>query len=193
MGELTAEKQELRRQVREMRRRQDGNILRRDSEALCVRLLELPELQRARWVFCYVSCKGEVETHGLLKTLLARGKRVAVPRCGANGAMDCVEIHALEELRPGSMGIPEPSPEAAAVPVREIDFAVVPALACGEDGSRLGQGGGYYDRFLAVYRGTSALLCREALLQTRVPLEPHDISIPCVITEAGVYDNGSIR
>jgi len=183
MGELTAEKQELRRQVREMRRRQDGNILRRDSEALCVRLLELPELQRARWVFCYVSCKGEVETHGLLKTLLARGKRVAVPRCGANGAMDCVEIHALEELRPGSMGIPEPSPEAAAVPVREIDFAVVPALACGEDGSRLGQGGGYYDRFLEQYTGPFAAVCLETFLFPTVPVEAHDRKMKLIVTQ----------
>ena len=183
MGELTAEKQELRRQVREMRRRQDGNILRRDSEALCARLLELPELQCARWVFCYVSCKGEVETHGLLKTLLAQGKRVAVPRCGANGAMDCVEIRGLEDLQPGKMGIPEPPPEAAAVPVEEIGFAVVPALACGQDGSRLGQGGGYYDRFLERYTGPFAAVCLERFLFPDVPMEAHDRKMKLIVTQ----------
>ena len=48
MRDLTAEKQEMRRQVREMRRRQNGNILRQESVELCARLLELPQLKCAR-------------------------------------------------------------------------------------------------------------------------------------------------
>ena len=183
MRDITAEKKELRRQVREMRRGQDANILQRESEALCARLLELPELQSARWVFCYVSCKGEPETHALLQTLLSQGKRVAVPRCGANGAMDCVEIHALEDLQLSKMGIPEPAPEWSAVPVEEIDFAVVPALACGEDGSRLGQGGGYYDRFLERYNGPFAAVCLEAFLLPTVPVEAHDRKMKLIVTQ----------
>lgn len=183
MRDLTAEKKELRRQVREMRRKQDENVLRHESAALCARLLELPELKCARWVFCYVSCKGEAETHSLLQKLLAQGKRVAVPRCGENGAMDCVEIHGQEDLQPGRMGIPEPSPEAAAVPVEEIDFAVVPALACGEDGSRLGQGGGYYDRFLERYTGPFAAVCLEAFLFPSVPVEAHDRKMKLIVTQ----------
>ena len=50
---------------------------------------------------------------------------------------------------------------------------------------RLGRGGGYYDRFLARYTGSTLLLCRERLLCPDIPREAHDICIPAVITEKG--------
>ena len=58
-------------------------------------------------------------------------------------------------------------------------------------GQRLGQGGGYYDRFLSNYRGGTVLLCREKLIREEIPLEPHDYPIPWVLTEVGLYEDGT--
>jgi 5-formyltetrahydrofolate cyclo-ligase len=34
----------------------------------------------------------------------------------------------------------------------ELNLLLIPALAVSEDGTRMGKGGGYYDRFLTRYR-----------------------------------------
>ena len=186
MQDLTTQKAELRRKIRKQRREQDLETLRLESRKACDRLLELPELQKANCVFCYVSCKGEAVTQPLIERLLSLGKRVVVPRCKEEGQMDCVEIRSLEELVPGRMNIPEPPVEVPATPAELVDFAVVPALACGEDGTRLGQGGGYYDRFLETTNCRFAALCLEAFLLPSVPTEAHDRKMMLIVTQRRV-------
>lgn len=183
MEQISEKKAELRARLRKARRELDREVLRRESEQLCRRLLELPELKRAGTVFCYVSCGGEVETHRLIKWLLSQGKRVLVPRCKANGVMDCVPITSLEQLQPGTMGILEPPMEMKSEDPAAVDFAVVPAVACGLDGSRLGQGGGYYDRFLEKTDCDFAAVCLEAFLLPTLPVESHDRTMKCIVTQ----------
>lgn len=186
MEPLAQQKARLRQELRRKRRQQDQTRLLCDSAAICDRLLSLPELQQARTVFCYVSYGGEVETHRLIERLLAQGKTVVVPRCKPEGKMDCVPIVKLSDLVPGVMNIPEPRADATCVPAETVDFAVVPAVACGRDGSRLGQGGGYYDRFLEQVDCAQAALCLEAFLLPSVPTEPHDRKMKCIVTQQRV-------
>lgn len=83
-------------------------------------------------------------------------------------------------------GIPEPSALCPVVDKAEIGFALVPALCCDRRCYRLGQGGGYYDRWLPGYTGFRVSLCREVLLQDTVPTKPHDQPVHAVITEGGI-------
>lgn len=183
MAFLAAQKAELRKQLRRIRREQDREALERDSAALCERLLALPELQSAQTVFCYVSYGGEVETHRLIEKLLDQGKTVLVPRCKVQGEMDCIPITSLAELQPSVRGILEPAAEVPGVPASLIEFAVVPAVACGADGSRLGQGGGYYDRFLDRTDCAFAAVCLERFLFPVLPCEAHDRSMKMIVTQ----------
>ena len=100
--------------------------------------------------------------------------------------MDCVPITSLGDLRPGAYGILEPPSGAPAVPAASVDFAIVPAVACGRDGSRLGQGGGYYDRFLQQTGCAFAALCTEAFLLPCVPCEAHDRNMKIIVTQQRV-------
>jgi len=106
------------------------------------------------------------------------------------GIMELRVVASLDELVPGAYGILEPAADTVCLTPDEVDFAVLPCLSCSRGGHRLGQGGGYYDRFLSTYRGSAALLCRERLLREDVPVEPHDMPVPWVVTENGLYEDG---
>lgn len=67
-----------------------------------------------------------------------------------------------------------------------LDVVVVPGLAFTVDGHRLGQGGGHFDRFLnRLSPGCSRIGVgfREQLVDA-VPVEPHDVVLDVVITDA---------
>jgi 5-formyltetrahydrofolate cyclo-ligase len=117
----------------------------------------------------------------LIRALLARGTRVYVPKIERR-VMGWVPIASLEELRTGHFGVPEPeaSPEGdppSAAPV------VVPGLAFTPAGYRLGYGGGYFDRFLAVHRGPSVGVAFECQVTAQLPVEPHDVPVKYLVTE----------
>ena len=64
---------------------------------------------------------------------------------------------------------------------------LVPLLAFDQSGRRLGYGGGYYDRTLAALPGRVVMGCGFAAQRVAcVPVEPHDITLPAVLTERGV-------
>ena len=87
---------------------------------------------------------------------------------------------ASERDRPYSQTTDE-SPPAA--------IAIVPGLAFDEQGFRLGYGGGYYDRFLSEFPGTSLGLCRFEFLRQKLDfLESHDVPVDIIVTERGVVE-----
>ena len=152
------------------------------DDAILRHVLHTPEYRRAGTVFAFVGRGSEIDTAPLLRQVLADGKRLCVPLCTAPGVMESRQVLALS---PGAYGIPEPPAAAPLVPAEEIDLAIVPCTSASPDGGRLGRGGGYYDRFLRRCTGDALLLCREALLRTHIPQEPHDVRLPAVITERG--------
>ena len=67
-------------------------------------------------------------------------------------------------------------------------LALIPCLAAGTDGVRLGRGGGYYDRFLAQYKGERLLLCPAAALLADLPADDWDARFAPdeILTEKGI-------
>lgn len=68
----------------------------------------------------------------------------------------------------------------------EADLIVIPALAASEDGARLGQGGGWYDRAL-THRSpdvpvVAVIFDDEMLDPGEIPTEAHDVPINMIIT-----------
>ena len=160
------------------------------SAAICRHVLAMPEYRDAETVFCFVGRQHEIDTTPLLRQILADGKRLCVPLCVEKGIMELRQISAIEDLIPGSYGIQEPPADALTVSVDDVDLSIIPCLTCDHGGRRLGFGGGYYDRFLGVYRSAAVLVCRERLIREELPVEPHDMPVPWVITERGLYEDG---
>lgn len=163
----------------------DGKYTAMSDNGISANLCSLPEFAAAGTVFAYASVGREVATERIIARALELGKRVCLPRTMPGGAMDFADISAgLHEAR---FGIPEPDGALPPVEPEKDDLIVVPALCCDRRGIRLGQGGGYYDRFLARYpAAVKACLCRERLLMENVPAEWNDIAVDYVITEASI-------
>lgn len=185
------EKQQLRRTLRALERSFSEHYRTMSSQAITRHLLAMPEYQAAGTVFCFVGTSREVDTTPILRDALAAGKRLCVPLCVGEGLMELRQITALEELVPGAYGILEPPPESSPVEADGVDLAVIPCLGCSHSGHRLGQGGGFYDRFLSHYRGGTVMVCRERLIREDIPLEPHDYPVPWVLTERGLWEDGT--
>ena len=88
-------------------------------------------------------------------------------------------------LAAGRFGLLEPvGPRLPAGALGGADVVVVPALAVGADGTRLGRGGGFYDRALTHARPDAVLVgvvFDEELLPA-VPGGPHDVRLTAVVT-----------
>lgn len=187
---LTDEKRRLRSEIRSEISSLVPEYLRAAGGEICRRILALEEYGRARNVFCFVSDGREPDTYPLLRHVLKSGRMLCVPLCVKSGEMEARRVKNLDELSPGYRGIAEPPAESERVDISCIDLAIVPCLACGRDGARLGKGGGYYDRFLAAYKGKSILVCPERLIKTGIPMDAHDIYVPMVMTEDSLFING---
>ena len=185
------EKQQLRETIRRLGAQLSPRYRAAADSAIARHLLALPEYRSAGTVFCVVGTGREIDTRPILEQALADGKTLCVPLCVGKGIMELRAVRDLKELSPGAYGIPEPPAESPSLSPDQVDLAAIPCVTCSREGRRLGRGGGYYDRFLAHYRGAAVLLCRERLLRQEIPFGVHDYPIPWVLTEAGLFEDGT--
>ncbi|QYE33998.1 5-formyltetrahydrofolate cyclo-ligase [Polymorphobacter sp. PAMC 29334] len=94
-------------------------------------------------VAVYRACGDEIDPGGLARPLL-------YPRVTRDSPLT-FHYAGAASLVPGALGIPEPAADA---PVAVPTIILVPLIAVDARGHRLGQGGGYYDRTLALLRGS---------------------------------------
>lgn len=156
------------------------------SVAACLRFLAHESYKNARTVFAFASVRKEIATTDILAAALRDGKRLALPRATAAGELT---FHAVKDiaadLAPGRFGIQEPLETCAEVAASEADVIVVPGVAFSARGERLGQGGGFYDRYLAQQniRATLCALAFEFQIVEKLPLEAHDRAVKTIFTE----------
>jgi 5-formyltetrahydrofolate cyclo-ligase len=145
-------------------------------------LMALAVWKQARTVFIYISTGMEPDTRELIQSALDAGRTVAVPRTLGRGEMEARAIASLDELHPGSFGIPEPAETNRLLQPRELDLVVAPCVAADKQGYRLGHGGGYYDRYLARVDCATVCLCRARLLRDTLPHGAQDRPVE-IVTE----------
>ena len=152
------------------------------AQAVLERLKTLKAYTQARCVMAYAAARGELSLTPVMEELLDRGCMLALPRCEAPGVMTARRVESLSQLAPGAYGLAEPSPECEILDPALLDLILVPGTAFDRAGGRVGQGGGYYDRFLP---GTQALrvgVCHHFALQNSVPMSTHDQKMDMIIT-----------
>ncbi|HEX4026448.1 MAG TPA: 5-formyltetrahydrofolate cyclo-ligase [Rhizomicrobium sp.] len=126
----------------------------------------------------------EADPSQLLARLVELGCQAAFPR--VTGRDQPLEFHHVPDgdvLEPGSFGIPEPLKHW---PRARPDLLLVPLLAFDADGHRLGHGGGFYDRTLALLKVPAIGIAYAGQEVVSLPRGPHDMALDMVVTEQGV-------
>ena len=197
MGEaqiVVAQKVALRDRLLTERHRRSLWDVRADAESTTALLLDALPLRRAATVAAYVSIGREPGTGPLLDALRGRGKRVILPVLQPDGDLDWA-VHD-GELRAASRGLLEPDgPLLGVEAVATADVVLTPGLAVSADGTRLGRGGGSYDRALGrVPLGTfTCTLLYDGEYPVAVPAAPHDRRVVAVAQPSGIHLTGWAR
>lgn len=187
-------KEELRQSVRSARVALTDRTER--SQRILDQLERSEPWQKCRAPLVYLSSGSEVMTWPLVEKVLKEPEHAAgyirkliVPWCDGE-ELRLFWLQSLDELSAGSFGIREPRAEMRSQPDRcvnpaEIDLVVLPGLAFDEQGRRLGQGRGYFDRLLKEIKPQvmKVGLAFEVQMVEEVPVEKHDLPVDLVITE----------
>ena len=187
-------------------------------------LLAEPVIQKAASIAVYAATDGEVDVSDAARWAQEAGKRVFFPAMredrGAEteaaadsdlAADSDAGISARTRLRiafvewlpdtdwtEGAFGIPEPA-GGKEIAIEDCDAALVPGVAFGKDGSRIGRGKGYYDRALAFLAESSRPrppvlfgVCHdfqiiEGLERSPLAAKNSDIPMDAVVSPAGIH------
>ncbi len=163
-------------------RRWAASLPKMEAAGLPERFLSLPRVRSARTVLLFDGVGAEPDTRPLLRALLAAGRRAVYPVCLPGNCLELRSVLSEADLLPGRYGIPAPGPDCPVVPAEEADAALIPHVLCDREGYRLGRGGGYYDRFLAEFRGFSVCFCPPERLVDRLPRDSFDRPVDLVLT-----------
>ncbi|KAL7455188.1 hypothetical protein ACHAWC_006755 [Mediolabrus comicus] len=203
----------------------DNNLLTKSNQVFA-QLYNLPQYQAASTIGFFISMPhGEIQTRDAIRHIITKDKKTLyVPRVGLDFElcdMDlicCTNNHHGGDVGSSSSsqedgelfydhwprnkwGIPEPPITDAnkiATP-GDIDLLIVPGLAFDSNKHRMGQGKGYYDRFIAKMRqekgqgGATAATVKKPLLvgvcleeqflvDETIPISEHDFIMDMVLT-----------
>jgi 5-formyltetrahydrofolate cyclo-ligase len=192
MNDASQEKERLRKEILRKRMALSPQDVQKASLEVMERIRSLSEWKNAWCVLMYWPIKNEIDVIPLLHELWKRGSIALLPRCRPDqpGFMDLCACGGMEDLESGSFNIMEPAACCATseesgesfVP----DLALVPAVAFDSHGYRLGFGGGYYDRVLALPEMDEAVtigLCYEFQRLETMPTNAWDEPVQGVCTE----------
>ena len=154
----------------------------RASQAACKRLLAMPMIAAARTVALYSRLGPEADASFALPLLVERDIAVVFPRVEGE-LLEFAPASSLDDLDPGYRRVLEP--KGLAIDSSTLDVIVVPGVAFDREGGRLGQGGGHYDRTLALLSAKTFRVgfCFACQIVERVPREDHDELLDALVTE----------
>lgn len=185
-------KRTLRGEIKSRLKEVSGEEFHLQGAAAVELLRSSPVWSRYSTVFLFLSMKSEIDAMPLFKAALKDGKKVFVPKVLGNNLAFFSVSSAEGPWQKGPFGIREP---LGATQAESQDFpalVIVPALAFDRNGSRLGKGKGFYDRFFAEIdaedRQYCAIgLCMDFQVVKSVPTDEKDEKVDYILTKNELF------
>lgn len=156
------------------------------AQAATRHFFEQIQLQPTDVVAAYWRIRDELDCQPILIRLMDSNQPVILPVVmGAEAPLDLRIWEQGASLYEAGFGTLAPADDA---PRAEPDVVIMPLLGFDSRGTRLGYGGGYYDRTLARLSKKPRLvgLAFAAQELDLIPREDHDVPLDAVVTENGV-------
>jgi 5-formyltetrahydrofolate cyclo-ligase len=176
------DKAAVRKQMRDLKRQLSPEEKLRRSKAILQRLEPLPLFAEAKVVLLYWSMADEVQTHDFVNKWY-KDKVVLLP-CVQGDDLVLRQYSGPDCMVAGEQfGIGEPQgPEWT--DLDKVDLIIVPGVAFDSHGNRMGRGRGFYDRLLkSTPNAVKVGVAFDFQLLDRIPVEPHDVPMDCVLSE----------
>lgn len=146
--------QTLRAQLRRQRRQVPKHPQLQSEYQILQRLIRFSPFQHAKHIGIYLHAFGEIHTSKIIHYCLNHNKHVYLPMiCSMNQQLVWVEItrnqYCNQRFFHHPLGMKEPM-ASRGQHVAHLDLLILPLLACDHFGTRIGMGGGFYDKTLAT-------------------------------------------
>jgi 5-formyltetrahydrofolate cyclo-ligase len=195
---VTTDIHQLRQRLRARRRGLSVAEQRRAALVVASRLMEWPVVAGAPRIAGYWACEGELDPAPLLEQVWAMGKPVYLPVLADTPprSLQFAPFRPGAPMRRNRFDIPEPEASPAEwLHPSELDLVLAPLVAFDPAGTRLGMGGGFYDRSFAFLRDPDYCGHRPRLLGlgydfqqvAELIRQPWDIPLDAAATESALY------
>lgn len=135
----------------------------------------------------YRAATGEARTAGYIRHFFEAGHPIALPHVTIGGVLTFhrhTDPYGESDLAPGPMGLLQPDPQTA---IADPAVIFVPLVGFTATGERLGQGGGFYDRYLLDHPDVIAIgMAWDVQEVPELPVAPHDMPLNAIVTPTRV-------
>ena len=132
----------------------------------------------------YLNIGSEVETRGIITSLIKMNKRVFLPQLSEHKLL----FYLIEDLKKDvcwTSYIYEPIVSKKSIFLNDLDAMLIPGIAFDRHGNRIGYGGGYYDRFLSTQQPLTYTieLSYCCCVFDYIPHDRHDYPVKTLVLE----------
>ncbi len=186
-----ADAQTLRNTLRAQRAALTVHAQRVCAQSIADHLAQHPVFTNAQHIGFYLAANGEADPGLLMKQALTRNIYCYLPQLEGR-QMHFHRFNDGDTLLTNRFGIDEPGTASPSIEACNLDLVLLPLVAFDAAGSRLGMGGGFYDRTFA-FRLEAANTQRPTLLGVAynfqevnaLKRQPWDVPLDGVLTESG--------
>ena len=159
------------------------------SNKICAKVRALDSYRYGKRIALYHSVSGEVDLTPLWKSAPLQGKYCYFPALKDDGTLMFLPATPTTPCIVNRFGIEEPDVDLSlALPPAEFNIIFMPLVAFDTRGGRIGMGGGYYDRTLALVKGPMFIgVAYEFQRLSFINAQAWDVPLEVIVTEQMIY------